>query len=189
MTGGVLSDSSASWRTIFWLQAGLSSLLVVTGWLVLPRDETSMRYNKGLDWVGAVLSTAGLGLLVYDLACVHYLNLSSPNFSPCLQRVYRHTERMGDTICPFTIQHVHRTPHRLRAMGTPPRSTQRICPVSDEYVDASGREDGTGHLNRLLRLVGIQWAHLLRVAVLSRGATTQPSTDRAQTCPNGNLGE
>ena len=60
--------SSASWRTIFWLQAGLGGVLCVMGWFVLPEDEMSQRYNMGLDWVGAVLSTAGLGLLVCDLA-------------------------------------------------------------------------------------------------------------------------
>ena len=68
--GGVLSQSSASWRTIFWLQAGLGAVLCVLGWFCLPEDDMSMRYNMGLDWVGAVLSTAGLGLLVCDLAYV-----------------------------------------------------------------------------------------------------------------------
>ncbi|EKM56493.1 uncharacterized protein PHACADRAFT_207718 [Phanerochaete carnosa HHB-10118-sp] len=66
--GGILSQSSASWRTIFWLQAGLSAVLCVLGWLCLPKDDMLGRYNMGLDWVGAVLSTTGLGLLVYDLA-------------------------------------------------------------------------------------------------------------------------
>ncbi|KIP11896.1 hypothetical protein PHLGIDRAFT_124551 [Phlebiopsis gigantea 11061_1 CR5-6] len=66
--GGILSESSASWRTIFWLQAGLGGVLCVMGWFVLPEDEMSHRYNMGLDWVGALLSTTGLGLLVCDLA-------------------------------------------------------------------------------------------------------------------------
>ena len=66
--GGILSDSSASWRTIFWLEAGLAAFLCVMGWFVLPKDDTSKRYTRGLDWIGAVLSTAGLALLVYDLA-------------------------------------------------------------------------------------------------------------------------
>ncbi|KAI0084742.1 major facilitator superfamily domain-containing protein [Irpex rosettiformis] len=66
--GGILSDSTASWRTIFWLEAGLAALLCVMGWFVLPADDTSKRYTRGLDWIGAFLSTAGLALLVYDLA-------------------------------------------------------------------------------------------------------------------------
>ncbi|KAI0684208.1 major facilitator superfamily domain-containing protein [Cytidiella melzeri] len=66
--GGILSDTSASWRTIFWLQAGLAALLCVVGWFALPTDDNSRRYTQGLDWVGAILSTSGLALLVYDLA-------------------------------------------------------------------------------------------------------------------------
>ncbi|EMD34687.1 hypothetical protein CERSUDRAFT_116875 [Gelatoporia subvermispora B] len=66
--GGLLSQSPGSWRSIFWLQIGLSCVLVALGWFVLPYEETQRRYNKGLDWVGAVLSTAGFGLLTYDLA-------------------------------------------------------------------------------------------------------------------------
>ncbi|CAL1708737.1 unnamed protein product [Somion occarium] len=65
--GGLLSQSGASWRAIFALQAGLGCLLCVVGWIVLPTGDISRRYDKGLDIVGAVLSTAGLALLVYDL--------------------------------------------------------------------------------------------------------------------------
>lgn len=68
--GGVLSQSSASWRTIFYLQAGLGCLFCITGWFVIPPDDRSRRYDLGLDLVGAFLSTAGLGLLVCDLAYV-----------------------------------------------------------------------------------------------------------------------
>ncbi len=74
--GGILSESSASWRTIFWLQAGLAFILCIGGWYVLPADDVSQRYDMGLDWIGAILSTAGLGLLVCDLA---YVFLSCQN--------------------------------------------------------------------------------------------------------------
>ncbi|GJE97159.1 MFS general substrate transporter [Phanerochaete sordida] len=66
--GGVLSQSTASWRTIFWLQAGLAAALCVGGWFVLPDDDVSQRYSMGLDWVGAILGTTGIGMLVSDLA-------------------------------------------------------------------------------------------------------------------------
>ncbi|KAI0341364.1 MFS general substrate transporter [Trametopsis cervina] len=66
--GGILSDSRASWRTIYFLEAGLAALLCVTGWFILPADDHSRRYTQGLDWIGALLSTSGLALLVYDLA-------------------------------------------------------------------------------------------------------------------------
>lgn len=69
LIGGILTDSGASWRAIYWLQAGLGCLLCGLGWYVLPEDEVSKRYDKGLDIIGAILSTCGLGLLVYDLGC------------------------------------------------------------------------------------------------------------------------
>lgn len=68
--GGILAQSSISWRAIYWLQAGLGLILCILGWLTLPEDQAEKRYNKGLDWVGAILSIGGLGLLVYDLGYV-----------------------------------------------------------------------------------------------------------------------
>lgn len=66
--GGILSETSASWRTIFWLQAGLACILCAVAWFALPSDDLSSRYTQGLDWIGALLSICGLGLLVCDLA-------------------------------------------------------------------------------------------------------------------------
>lgn len=67
MSGGLLAQSKPSWRAIFWLQTALGCGLCGMGWFVLPPDVPNRRYNKGLDWVGAILSTSGLRLLVYDL--------------------------------------------------------------------------------------------------------------------------
>ncbi|KAI0790533.1 major facilitator superfamily domain-containing protein [Abortiporus biennis] len=65
--GGMLAQSGASWRAIFYLQAGLGALLCLAGSFVLPPDDEFRRYSKGIDWVGAFLSISGLGLLVYSL--------------------------------------------------------------------------------------------------------------------------
>lgn len=67
-SGGILTDSRATWRAIFFIQAGLGFLFVALGWLVLPKTQIEHRYTKGLDWGGAILSTAGIGLLTYSLA-------------------------------------------------------------------------------------------------------------------------
>jgi len=67
--GGILTESRATWRAIFFIQAGLGFFFVVLGWLVLEKEQTP-RYAKGLDWGGAILSTAGFGLLTYSLAFV-----------------------------------------------------------------------------------------------------------------------
>lgn len=77
LSGGFLAQSKASWRAIFWLQAGLGCGLCVMGWFVLPPDQEGKRYTKGLDWFGAFLSTSGLGLLVYDLGCILFLFLTT----------------------------------------------------------------------------------------------------------------
>ncbi|KAH7885093.1 major facilitator superfamily domain-containing protein [Phlebopus sp. FC_14] len=66
--GGLLTESSATWRSLFYIQASLSALLTVSSVIVFPKDQGNRRYTKGLDWGGAILSTAGLGLLTYSLS-------------------------------------------------------------------------------------------------------------------------
>ncbi|KAJ7666801.1 major facilitator superfamily domain-containing protein [Mycena polygramma] len=58
--GGLLSQSKATWRAIFYVQAALGALF--------EEDGGGKLYDKGLDWGGALLSTAGIGLLTYSLA-------------------------------------------------------------------------------------------------------------------------
>ncbi|KAJ7205262.1 major facilitator superfamily domain-containing protein [Mycena pura] len=68
--GGVLTQSGATWRAVFYMQSGLGVLFVILGFVFLvkqPRAPTR-RYTKGLDWGGALLSAAGIGLLTYSLA-------------------------------------------------------------------------------------------------------------------------
>ncbi|THV01071.1 MFS general substrate transporter [Dendrothele bispora CBS 962.96] len=67
--GGLLVESSATWRCIFYIQTGLAGLLVALGLIVLDNDKSDRTYySKGLDWGGAILSTSGVGLLTYSLA-------------------------------------------------------------------------------------------------------------------------
>ncbi|KAJ7718958.1 major facilitator superfamily-domain-containing protein [Mycena maculata] len=69
--GGVMSQSSITWRGIFYVQAGLAVFFVLLGWLVLEKETTTgngQRYTKGLDWGGAFISTVGIGLLTYSFA-------------------------------------------------------------------------------------------------------------------------
>jgi len=68
--GGLLCQSRVTWRGIFYVQAGLGALFVTLGCLVLNKENPTdgRRYEKGLDWGGALLSTAGIGILTYSLA-------------------------------------------------------------------------------------------------------------------------
>ncbi|KAJ6544040.1 major facilitator superfamily domain-containing protein [Mycena capillaripes] len=66
--GGILTQSRATWRAVFYIQSGLGFLFVVLGFVFLVKQPSTQRYTKGLDWGGALLSAAGIGLLTYSLA-------------------------------------------------------------------------------------------------------------------------
>lgn len=55
-------------RAIFWIEAFLAGSMFILGWFVLPKDKNSKPDIGGIDWLGALLSIAGLALLTYDLA-------------------------------------------------------------------------------------------------------------------------
>ncbi|EIW86181.1 MFS general substrate transporter [Coniophora puteana RWD-64-598 SS2] len=65
--GGILTGSKATWRSAFYIQAGLAVLFAVIGFFLLPKP-TTRGYSKGLDFGGAILSSAGLALLTYSLS-------------------------------------------------------------------------------------------------------------------------
>jgi len=66
--GGVLANSSATWRAILYIQTGLGVMFCVLGWFYVDGLKLPPRYVKGLDWGGAFLCTAGVGLLTYSVA-------------------------------------------------------------------------------------------------------------------------
>jgi len=62
--GGWLIDLG-SWRAIFLINLPLALGAIVLAWRFVPRDPA--RCNTSLDWLGATLVTAGLGLLTWTL--------------------------------------------------------------------------------------------------------------------------
>ncbi|KAF7302550.1 MFS domain-containing protein [Mycena chlorophos] len=68
--GGILTQSKATWRAVFYMQCGLAAFFAVLGFIFIvhPGQRAPQRYNKGLDWGGVLLSAAGLGMLNYSLA-------------------------------------------------------------------------------------------------------------------------
>ncbi|KAJ7878874.1 efflux transporter [Mycena olivaceomarginata] len=66
--GGLLTQyTKASWRSPFYLIAGISCLCALGGFLVIDADVPSTEKDKRVDWMGAFLVTTGLVLLVFVL--------------------------------------------------------------------------------------------------------------------------
>src|SRR6202007_3224582 len=62
--GGWLIDLG-SWRAIFLLNLPLAAAAILLAWRYVPHDAEDS--DQSLDWFGALLSTAGLGLLTWAL--------------------------------------------------------------------------------------------------------------------------
>ena len=73
IVGGVLADSSATWRGGFYVAAGLNTILVVVSFLGVPKIVREQplswaRLWKDIDWTGAVLLSVALAMLSYVFA-------------------------------------------------------------------------------------------------------------------------
>ncbi|KAG8904217.1 hypothetical protein FRB99_002081 [Tulasnella sp. 403] len=69
LVGGTLTQlAPASWRSIFFVLAGISTLAAVAVFLTVPRDVRDPGADKRVDWVGAGLITSSLVLLLFCLA-------------------------------------------------------------------------------------------------------------------------
>ena len=73
--GGVLVDSSATWRAGFYVAAGINSLVLILSIWGLPRIERDggvsyVRLRKEVDWTGALLLSSSLGMLSYVFAAL-----------------------------------------------------------------------------------------------------------------------
>jgi EmrB/QacA subfamily drug resistance transporter len=62
--GGWLIEH-VSWRAIFFINLPIALLIILISLRCVP--ESSDKESKGLDWLGAILVTCGLGALVYGL--------------------------------------------------------------------------------------------------------------------------
>ncbi|KAG2147770.1 major facilitator superfamily domain-containing protein [Suillus bovinus] len=65
VAGGILvQDSSARWRSPFYLVAGMTALTGISGLISFDADVTSI---EAVDWIGASVVTVGLVLIVFVL--------------------------------------------------------------------------------------------------------------------------
>jgi predicted MFS family arabinose efflux permease len=64
---GTFSTNSKTWRSSFYLLAGLTMLCFIGGVVSIDEDVPSNEVDKRVDWIGAFLVTAGLVLIVFVL--------------------------------------------------------------------------------------------------------------------------
>ncbi|EAU84975.2 efflux protein [Coprinopsis cinerea okayama7 len=66
--GGVLTEFTAkTWRSSFYLMAGMTFLSMVCGVFCIRSDTPPVDVDKRIDWLGALIISAGLVLIVFVL--------------------------------------------------------------------------------------------------------------------------
>ncbi|ESK91311.1 efflux transporter [Moniliophthora roreri MCA 2997] len=66
--GGVLTQlTQPKWRSTFYFSAALTFVSLVVGLLAFDKDLPSTEPDQRIDWIGAILCTSGLVLIVFAL--------------------------------------------------------------------------------------------------------------------------
>lgn len=69
LIGGVLTQlTDPTWRSVFFLMAGIGALCFLGGLFVIDKDAPSTERDRRVDWLGAFLVTTGLVLIVFVLS-------------------------------------------------------------------------------------------------------------------------
>jgi len=68
LAGPLAQFTKESWRSAFWLIAGLSALSFAIAVVAIEKDSVEKHDDSSIDWIGAVLITAGLVLLLFVLS-------------------------------------------------------------------------------------------------------------------------
>ncbi|KAK2466613.1 hypothetical protein APHAL10511_000871 [Amanita phalloides] len=67
--GAILTQlTKSTWRSTFFLSAGLTAFYVVIGWFAIDNDEPSTEKDKRVDWLGGLFITAGLTFIIFVLS-------------------------------------------------------------------------------------------------------------------------
>jgi hypothetical protein len=56
-----------TWRSVFYVTAGISALIFIGGLLTIDPDQPSTEEDKRVDWFGSFLITAALTLIIFVL--------------------------------------------------------------------------------------------------------------------------
>ncbi|EIN03494.1 MFS general substrate transporter [Punctularia strigosozonata HHB-11173 SS5] len=67
--GGVLTQlTTPTWRSTFWFSTAFAAVCLVGGFFFIDPDLPSTESDRRVDWIGALLATAGLVLIVFVLS-------------------------------------------------------------------------------------------------------------------------
>nr|XP_018264134.1 uncharacterized protein I303_04014 [Kwoniella dejecticola CBS 10117]OBR86292.1 hypothetical protein I303_04014 [Kwoniella dejecticola CBS 10117] len=69
--GGVIAGTgSKGWQYLYFLLAGFGVIPIITGFFFIPKDDNhfpTLNAHRRIDWIGAVLVTIGLSLLLFSI--------------------------------------------------------------------------------------------------------------------------
>ncbi|KAF8722460.1 hypothetical protein AX14_009814 [Amanita brunnescens Koide BX004] len=67
--GGVLTQlTKQTWRSTFYLSTALTGFYIMIGWFCIDKDEPSTETDNRVDWLGGILISAGLTLVIFVLS-------------------------------------------------------------------------------------------------------------------------
>lgn len=86
--GGVLGNilsgvvaEFASWRWVFWILAIIAAITTVAGYFFIPlpvREPSPSELKNAVDWIGGILLTASLFILLFALTEGNVVGWSTP---------------------------------------------------------------------------------------------------------------
>ncbi|KAL0063122.1 hypothetical protein AAF712_010030 [Marasmius tenuissimus] len=65
--GALVQLTEKTWRSPFYLNTGLAFLSFLIGFFFIEQDRPSEEPDRRVDWIGALLATAGLTLIIFVL--------------------------------------------------------------------------------------------------------------------------
>ena len=82
---------SKTWRSVFYVSAGIAALIAVGGLLTVDPDQPSEEKDKRVDWIGSALITCGLILIIFVLSdgAISPRGWRTPCESHCLRQRIR----------------------------------------------------------------------------------------------------
>ena len=139
-----------------------------------------------LFWVhadlGSLFMTWGMISLWSSSLMLWYWHLQWKSIDDCSSRV-------GYPVRSVPFRNSHHSPCVVHPLGNSKRVKGTIGVDANEHVFATGSQDGSHHLTRCVRMVGIQYPRILHSSILSASSEFESLADCPSTGPCWNFGE